>query len=293
MERSDANARGPQPLRGRTVAFLEARRAADFARLIERAGGIAYVAPPLREMPVEDDREILGWLERLAGGQFDTVIFLTGGGSETLLQRAEQHGRLAAVLDALGRARVVARGPKPAHVLRRYAVPVSFVPPEPNTSDELLRGIADWDLAGKAVGLQLYGGTSPYLERLRTGLAALGARVDEVSPYRWEGPVDVGPVRDLIDACAGGRIDALAVLSSSQIHNLFDLAVEYGRGAALRDALNQPGVLVAAVGPVTAEAIVAHGVRVDLQPEHPKMGHLVKALGEAFSASAGVDRAMR
>ena len=56
------------------------------------------------------------------------------------------------------------------------------------------------------------------------------------------------------------------------------------RAAALQAALNAPRVLMAAVGPVVAEAIAAHGVGVDLQPEHPQMGHLVAALAPALAA---------
>jgi uroporphyrinogen-III synthase len=161
-------------------------------------------------------------------------------------------------------------------------VRIDFVPPEPNTSDELLDELVRWDLTGKQVGLQLYGGTTPFLTRLRAGLAAAGAQVTEVFPYRWEGPTDVAPLRSLIDACLTGRIDALAIFSSSQIHNLFAVAEEHDEAEALAAALNSSRVLVAAVGPVSAEAVEAHGVRVDLVPEHPKMGPLVTALAAAL-----------
>lgn len=272
-----------RPLRGRTIALLEARRAAELAQMVDRAGGTPYVAPVLREVPVEDDRAVRAWLTRLAAGAFDVVVFLTGVGCRALLERAAQDGRLDAALAALARARVIARGPKPVHVLKQHAVRIDFVPPEPNTSDELLAELATWHLNDRALGLQVYGGPTPYLERLRAGLARLGARVDEVAPYRWEGPTDDHAVRELIAACLAGRIDALAILSSSQIANLFAIAEAHGQAAALRSALNDPRVLVAAVGPVAAQAIEAHGVRVGLQPEHPKMGHLVKALGQALA----------
>lgn len=276
-----------RPLRGRTIAFLEARRAAELAQMVERAGGTPYIAPALREVPVEDDGAISVWLQHLVEHTFDVVIFLTGVGCRSLLERAEQDGHLQPVLGALARTRVVARGPKPVYVLKQYDVRIDFVPPEPNTSEELLAELVGWDLAGRAIGLQLYGGPTPYLERLRAGLAALGAQVHEVAPYRWEGPADDRSVRDLIAACLAGRVDALAILSSSQMHNLFAIAAEYGQASALRQALNSPRVLIAAVGPVAAQAIEAHGVAVDLQPEHPKMGHLVKALGPALAARNG------
>lgn len=272
-----------RPLAGRTIALLEARRSQEIARLIELQGGTAYVAPALREVPVEDDAEIRAWLRLLATGKLDVVLFLTGVGCRALLERATRYGQLDAVRAGLAGARVAARGPKPVRVLNEYAVHIDFVPPEPNTSDEILTELRGWDLAGKAVGLQLYGGSTPFLERLRPGLAALGAVVHEVSPYRWEGPSDEQPVRNLIDTCLAGRIDALAIFSSSQIHNLFAIAEESDQAEALTRALSDPRVLVASIGPVSTEAIESHGVRVDLQPEHPKMGHLVMALGPALA----------
>ena len=177
-------------------------------------------------------------------------------------------------------ARVVARGPKPVKVLHDQGFRIDFVPPEPNTSDELLAEFSGWDLAGKRLGLQLYGGTTPFLERFRVGLADLGALVDEVSPYRWEGPADDSPVRALIDACVAGQVDALAIFSSSQIHNLFAVAEEIDRADELQQALNAPSLVVASVGPVASQALQSHGVHVDLQPEHARMGHLVMALAE-------------
>lgn len=86
----------------------------------------------------------------------------------------------------------------------------------------------------------------------------------------------------MIDACVAGDVDALAIFSSSQVHNLFAVAEECERAEALQEALNRSDLVVAAVGPVAAGALEAHGVRVDLQPEHPKMGHLVLALAGHF-----------
>ncbi|MBX5492586.1 MAG: uroporphyrinogen-III synthase [Chloroflexi bacterium] len=275
------------PLAGRTIAFLEARRSEELARLIRQRGGTPYVAPALREVPVDDPRPLDAWLAALADGRFDVVIFLTGVGCQALLERAVQRDRLDAVRAALARTRVVARGPKPVRVLREYGVRIDFVPPEPNTSNELLAGLASWDLTGKQVGLQLYGGPTPVLDRLCAGLAALGAQLHPVAPYRWAGPTDERPLRALIADCVAGRIDALLILSSSQIHNLFAAAEAHDQAPALQRALNDPRMLVAAVGPVAAEAVAAHGVRVDLQPEHPKMGHLVAALGPALAARSG------
>ena len=279
------------PLTSRTIALLEARRSAEIARLIERQGGTPYVTPILREVPVEDSAPLQEWLRRVARGELEVVIFLTGVGCRALLGGADQAGELDAVKGGLDGVRVVARGPKPVQVLKEYGVRVDYVPPEPNTSEELLAAFAEWQLGGRTVGLQVYGGTTPYLERLREGLRGMGAEVDEVAPYRWEGPTDDTAVRALIDDCLQGRVDALAIFSSSQIHNLFAIAEEHDVASALQHALSSGSVMIASVGPVATQAIRSHGLPVHIEPEHPKMGHVVMALAEAFRNASAAEKA--
>ena len=61
----------------RVVAF-ESRMAAEVATMIERRGGVAIVAPAMREVPLEDNHAALDFAERLLGGEFNAVIFMTG-----------------------------------------------------------------------------------------------------------------------------------------------------------------------------------------------------------------------
>jgi uroporphyrinogen-III synthase len=111
--------------------------------------------------------------------------------------------------------------------------------------------------------------------------------VRSVAPYRWEGPADDHATRELIAACLKGQVDALLILSSSQIQTLFSVAETHGQDEVLRRALNNPRLLVAAIGPVAAQATLAQGVRVDFVPEHPRMGHLTTALGPLLAARGG------
>ncbi|MSQ27958.1 MAG: uroporphyrinogen-III synthase [Dehalococcoidia bacterium] len=262
-------------LDGRVVAVLEARRAGDMASLITRQGGTPYPAPALKEVPLENQGEVAQFVDRMATESVSVAIFLTGVGAAALLAAAESLGRLSEVLGALSRAIVVARGPKPVAVLKRYGVRVDLVPPEPNTSRELLEQLEGLDLPGKLVALQHYGQPNVFL---RDALLARGAQLLEVSLYGWEMPDDRGPLTAFLADVQRGGIDAVAATSQAQVHNLFRLAAHFGQAEALRAALNQ-SVAVAAVGPVCARAWVDQGVAVDIEPEHPKMGHLVLAIG--------------
>ena len=82
-----------------------------------------------------------------------------------------------------------------------------------------------------------------------------------------------------IGALCVGQADAVVFTSAKQIEHLLEVAERLGMRARMLEALRRE-VLVASMGPITSEALRAHGVEADLEPVHPKMGHLAKALAE-------------
>ncbi|MFM8288386.1 MAG: uroporphyrinogen-III synthase, partial [Planctomycetaceae bacterium] len=171
--------------------------------------------------------------------------------------------------------RVVVRGPKPAVVLREWQVPIAVQVPEPNTWRELLEAIQQLgDLRGVRVAVQEYGVPN---QALYDGLAALGAEVLAVPVYRWALPEDLGPLREAVRGVAAGAFDCLVFTSAQQWHHVGQIAAEQG----VREAfLEQAGRgVVASIGPTATETLVAGGLPPDIEPEHPKMGHLAIALG--------------
>ena len=71
---------------GKRVLAFESRRAAETAELIRRHGGEPFVAPSMREVPLERNEEAFQFADRLLAGAFDMVIFLTGVGTRQLLK---------------------------------------------------------------------------------------------------------------------------------------------------------------------------------------------------------------
>lgn len=264
-------------LRGRVVAFLEARRSAELADLIARHGGVPYPVPCLREAHRPDAAELGVAIERLLDDEVQVAIFLTGVGAATVLQAARLRGCEQALLQALARMRVAVRGPKPTAVLRRAGVRIDLAAPEPHTSHELLAALEAWELRGQTVAVQLHGGPAP---ELRAGLEQRGARVVELRPYVWERPADSAAVPRLVRDLEAGRVHALAVTSAAQVDNLFAMAREHGQASRLRRALGQ--VPVAAQGPVCAAALEREGIGVAITPAHGHMGALVVAIARYF-----------
>src|SRR5437764_2106741 len=103
---------------GLRVAIFEARMAGALADLVSRQGGIPVAAPSLREVPLGDNPAARAFADVLLAGGFDVVIFETGVGVRMLVDSLASRLSRSAWADALGKAKVVARGPKPAAALR-------------------------------------------------------------------------------------------------------------------------------------------------------------------------------
>jgi uroporphyrinogen-III synthase len=262
---------------GRRVVTFESRRAAEMASLIERHGGVAVSAPTLREVPLADNPAALAFARGLAAGAFDVVVLMTGVGTRALIEEIApemDRGGFAAALGRVGR--LVARGPKPAAVLRELGVTGFTTVPEPNTWREVARALeAHGPLAGVRVAVQEHGAPST---ELHDALTRAGAEVTPVQVYRWALPDDTGPLRRALHAIAAGEVEVALFTSRAQVEHAFAVAAEEGIADAVRARL-RAGV-VASIGPVCTVALLAEGLTPDLEPEHPKMGHLVKTTAE-------------
>jgi uroporphyrinogen-III synthase len=259
----------------RTVS-LESRRSEEMARMLQRHGLQPIEAPSLREVALSDQREAFAFGEALMSGACDLVVLLTGVGARALIDALATRWPKADVLRALGSVPIACRGPKPVAVLKELGLKPAVTAPEPNTWRDLLAALAPIDLGGKRVWVQEYGRPN---EALLDALRARGAQVQSAAVYAWQLPEDVQPLRHAIDALCDGEADAILFTSARQLDHLLEVAVQMGREPALRAALEQR-VLVVSIGPMTSEALAEQGLRADLEPVHPKMGHMVKALAE-------------
>jgi len=265
-------------LAGLRVLCLESRRAQEMAKLIANYGGDAVVAPSMQEVTLKDNPEALTFARKLAEGGFDMVIFLTGVGTRALARiveaRQEIPGARQQYVEALRRVVIVARGPKPAAALAELEVPVSVAVPEPNTWRELLAVLDQrsdsFPLKGKRVAVQEYGAANP---ELLAGLSERGAIVTRVPVYEWALPDDTGPLREGVEALAGGRIDIALFTTSVQILHLLRIAAEMQLEEPLRSAFRR--IVVGSIGPMTSDVLRQNGLPVDFEPAHPKMGFLV------------------
>ncbi len=263
-------------LQQRVVAFLEGRRTAELADLIQRHNGVPLAAPCLREVHTPDSPVLQQSIEDVLAAELSIGIFLTGVGTSTIFEAAEHMHRVADLRRELDGATVVVRGPKPTAVLRKLGVRIDLTAPPPNTTAEVLGVLEPLDLHGKTVAVQLYGEPNP---KLSQSLSARGAHVLELTPYVWDRPVDPKPIVGLLDALDRRQVDALLITSQAQVENLYAVASETGRTPAL------DRVAIGAQGPVAEAALERHGLRAAFTPPHGHMGALVVAAADFFQTT--------
>jgi uroporphyrinogen-III synthase len=250
------------------VLSLESRRAKEIAQLIRNQQGDPFVAPSMREIPLEQNEDAFEFAEKLFAGEFDMVVLLTGVGTRLLDQALETRYPAGRFAEALRRLTVVARGPKPMAVLREMNVPAILVP-EPNTWREVLATTEG--RPERRIAVQEYGKSNP---ELLDGFRARGAEVTAVRIYQWDLPEDTAPLREAVRRVAAGEFGAALFTTSIQVAHLFRVAADAGVEQEVRNGLAK--MIVASIGPTTSEALEEDGVHVDFEPSHPKMGVLVQ-----------------
>ena len=276
----------PQPptgrrLRGRTIALPETRELDRLAQLLEAEGAATLRCPLVAIRDAPDPRPVEAWLRALAAGEMDDLVFLTGEGLRRLIAAAERIDLRAPVIEAIGRARKVTRGPKPARALHEIGLS-SDLPAEVPTSAGVMEALGALELRGRRVGVQLYGEepNRPLVQFLQR----VGAVVRTVAPYVYASASDDAAVAALIEAIASARVDAIAFTSASQVDRVWQVATAAGKEERLRAGLGR--IQVAAIGPIVVEALEARRVRIDVVPDKAfvmrrLVGALVDALGPA------------
>ena len=258
------------------IASLESRRRDDMERMITRFGGRAFVTPSMREVPIEPNRDAIDFAHQVMTGEVSVVVLMTGVGFRYLMRAIERHVDVPRFLDCLRDITTVCRGPKPVAAMREFEVQPTHRVPEPNTWRELLQTIdAHVPVANQTVGLQEYGVTN---KQLVAGLEARGATVRPLRVYGWEYPEDAEPLRENIRAIVDGERDALLLTSAHQAVNLLRMAEEMDVVGPLREGLHR--TMIASIGPTTSDMLRECDIHIDMEPSHPKMGHLVREAAE-------------
>ena len=262
--------------KGLTVASFESRMAAEMTRLIERQGGTPLVTPALRELPLEDNSAALRFGDQLLAKGLDVLILMTGVGTTTLFEILHHRFPKDAIALALNDTVLVARGPKPVAALKALGFQPTLTVPEPNTWADVVSTLdASRSVGGLRVAIQEYGQANT---DLREALRQRGADVVSVPVYRWALPEDTAPLKRVLREILAGHVQAILVTNAAQIDHVMQVLEEEGLSAPFKEACKK--LVVGSIGPTASDRLRSHGLPVDLEPAHGKMGILVKETAE-------------
>ncbi|UCF21400.1 MAG: uroporphyrinogen-III synthase [Gemmatimonadota bacterium] len=254
---------GGTPLRGKRIAVTRpAGQAASLIDGLRALGAEAVDFPTIRIADPAESGPLRRAIERLA--EYDWIVFTSANGVARFWQELRalrdtsqlpSHIAVAAIGPATAAA-VEERGARPRLVPEEYVA---------EAVAEALREVQE--LAGRRVLLPRAAGARRVLpDRLR----AAGAEVDEVVAY--ESLPDMEGIASLRAALARGELDMVTFTAASTVRHYVDRAgADMGRAS------------VAAIGPITADAARAAGVRVDVVAETYTVSGLVTAICDYFA----------
>lgn len=248
-------------LNGYRILILETREQAQFSRLLAEQGADVLQCPMFTIHDAPDPAPVEAWIRRFIETPFDDLVLTTGEGLRRLMKLARHMDVEQKFVAAVGRARKVARGPKPGRALREIGLEPQVTTEKP-TSEGIAEMLSQLDLKGRRLGLQLYPDKDHSV--LIRAIRALGVDVDSVLPYAYDAQAADAHVATAIDALANGRIDAIAITSSGQVRRLMDIAQARRWEARLREGLKQTPI--ASVGPVVSNELRSYGLRTDIYP---------------------------
>lgn len=253
------------------VGVTAARKAEEQVALLERRGASVLWAPALSLEPNHvDEASLRESTTDVLSRPLDLVLATTGIGMRTWFSYADTWGQADDLVAALGRAEIIARGPKSVGALRKRGLSEAWVAGSERFS-EMLEHLSDRDLTGACIVVQEHGQSlSTAADRLRDR----GADVTSVAIYRVVVAEDLKPLRSLVDRIAERMLDAVTFTSPPAVAALMQLANDEGRSSEVAEAFRS-SVRAVCVGPVTAEACEVWDVP-STHPERSRLGAMVK-----------------
>ena len=274
-----------QPLTGFTIGVTAARRADEFAALLQRRGAAVVHAPAIRIIPLVDDDELRHATESVISDPPDIVVATTAIGFRGWVEAADGWGLADRLFDVLAGTRLLARGPKVTGAIRAAGLHEQWSPPS-ESSSELISELLDEGVEGLRVGVQLHGATTDWepLPDLCEVLREAGATIVPIPVYRWVSPDDPAPMTAMIDAVIVGELDAVTFTSAPAVASMLGHAEKLGVLEAFLNALRVT-VPAMCVGNVTAGPLHALGVPT-LQPNRFRLGALARLVAEELPRRA-------
>jgi uroporphyrinogen III methyltransferase/synthase len=245
-----------RPLFGKKVLVTRSRdQASELSELLRQYGAEPVEFPVIKISPPESFDELDSALDRI--DKYDWLLFTSANGVRAVVDRLQELGRDVRWLKG---PKVGAIGPKTADAIQCLGVKVDFVPKE-FVAEAVVREFPD-DPKGKRI---LIPRAKEAREVLPEKLMELGAQVDVVTSYKTE--ADTSDLSDMSDRIQAGEVDIITFTSSSTV-KMF----------AERIPKVPENVIIACIGPITAETAESLGLKPNVVAEEYTIEGLVEAL---------------
>lgn len=250
------------PLFGKRIVVTRARaQASSMARDLAELGAEVIECPLIRIEPAKDYTGLDAAIGHLA--VYAWIIFTSANGVEYFFERLYRAG-----LDsrALASSKLAAIGPGTAGALAGHGLRADLVPPEFVAESVEKALCAAESISGKRILLPR---AREARDTLPAELEKAGAKVDVETAYIT---VEANGCGDLDLA----SVDCICFASSSTVRNFLKL---FGAESLSK----QPGPLLAAIGPITAQTLADAGLAADIMPKAYTVPALVEAIAAHFA----------
>ncbi len=259
-----------RPLFGRRIVVTRARsQAGPLISALEELGAEVIAFPTIEIQDPGSLEALDGAIDRLAAGGYDWVLFASVNAVDRFFSRLYPTRDVR----AFGRAQVAAVGPRTAERLHGRGIRADAIPP-------VFTAAAMAEALGAGPGRILLPRPQEAPTEVVEVLRERGWEIDQVVAYRTQA---ASPAPELVEVIGAGGFDGILFTSASTVNNFVrifgsppDVVAEgTGRGC------------VACIGPATAAAATAAGLRVDVVPVEHTTTALVQGVVDFYARTLG------
>lgn len=249
------------PLYGKRIMITRSKaQAKEFVRLVEGLGGEVYLFPVIKIVPPSDWALVDAAIQRL--DKFDWILFTSTNGVDFFFRRLRE---LDVPVSRI-RGKIACVGTKTEKALRKNGVAIDLIPEE-FVGEALLSSLQNEVIPGQKVLLPR---ADIARKLLPDALQKIGCEVYEIDVYE---NIPAFENRDeAIRLLRSGEIQVITFTSSSTVTSFVSLLA----GENLTELLKN--VIIACIGPITAETAEQQGLHPDVTAEEYTIQGLLDAL---------------
>ena len=252
-------------LSGKTIVVTrDPKQAGPLVKQLEDLGAEVYQFSIIKIKAVESPNRILAIAGQL--NDFDWIIFTSPNSIKYFMTFINKRK------GSIHNHKIACVGSKTASMLTAFNLNPALIP-EKYTTRDLLEKFQTFDLRKKRI---LIPSSNLARNDLEKGLQAFGAKVQRIEVYK-NVPYDNPKKKNLHQRICNNSIDCITFFSPSAVNSFLEVM-----GEEIIQLINSSRIVLAVIGPTTAQAIIAKGLKPAIQPEKSESYSLVQALEKYF-----------